>query len=284
MRDDEVTVVKCGGAVGLDARSVCTAVASLARSGRRVVLVHGGSAAARAVAASAGVRLRQVVSADGATSRYTDAATFEVLLTAWTARVKPALLVEFARLGVPAVGLTGLDAGLLTARRVTAQRAVVAGRTVVVRDSHTGRIASVRSAVLDILLDARMVPVVSPPALGPDSTPVNVNADRVAAAIAVALGAARLVLLTAAPGVLADPADEQTVIGDLLLPGDGRHGVAAGAGMAVKLIAARSALAGGVPDVLVADGRDATTIRRALAGDGGTRIRLATAQRKASLL
>jgi acetylglutamate/LysW-gamma-L-alpha-aminoadipate kinase len=268
-----ITVLKCGGTSGVDPCSACSAVADLVRQGGQVVLVHGGSAQAQEEASRLGLRLRQIVSADGATSRYTDAEAFGVLLTAWTARVKPVLVTELVRLGVQAVGLTGLDAGMLTARRLTAQRAVVDGREVVVRDTHTGRIASVRTGLLSTLLSAGMVPVVSPPALALDGTPVNVNSDRIAAAIAVALGAARLVLLTAAPGVLADPADERTVLSELVLPADRGGRAAVTGGMAVKLAAAQAALAGGVPEVLIADGRDRDRISGALAGPGGTRIR-----------
>lgn len=269
-----ITVIKCGGTSGADPRSACPAVAGLVRQGCPVTLVHGGSGEAEALASRLGLRLGQIVSRDGETSRYTDAETFEVLLTAWTARVKPVLVTELARLGARAVGLTGLDGGMLAARRVRAQRAVVAGREVVVRDSHLGRISEVRTDLLSTLLGAGMVPVVSPPALAHDGTPVNVNADRIAAAIAVALCATRLVLLTAAPGVLADPSDERTVLSEFTVSAERDGRAAIRGGMAVKLAAAQAALAGGVPEVLIADGRDRDLIHSALAGSSGTRIRL----------
>ncbi|MER7901537.1 [LysW]-aminoadipate kinase [Streptomyces sp. NPDC096046] len=263
---DGLTVVKCGGAAGVDPARVCADVAALVKAGERVVLVHGGSAELEQLAARLGVPQRTITARSGVTSRYTDDATLEVLTLALAGQVKPAVLVELAGHGVPAVGLTGVDAGLLRARRKTAIRARVDGRTVLVRDDHSGRIHEVDPAALKVLLDAGITPVVSPPALAEDGRPVNVNADRAAAAVAVALSARRLVFLTAAPGVLADPRDETSRLDRCELPLDGTPPGAEG-GMAVKLIAAREALVGSVPEVLIADGRRAEPVRRALAGE-----------------
>jgi acetylglutamate/LysW-gamma-L-alpha-aminoadipate kinase len=110
--------------------------------------------------------------------------------------------------------------------------------------------------------------VVSPPALDEHGEPVNVDADRVAAALAAALGADQLVLLTGAPGVLADPGDETSVLSTYEVPATGAPGGFAGGGMALKLVAAREALVGGVKSVRIADGRASAPVSRALAGAG----------------
>jgi acetylglutamate/LysW-gamma-L-alpha-aminoadipate kinase len=273
-----VIVVKCGGTAGVDPAGVCAAVAEAVSAGCRVILVHGGSADAAALAGRLGIPLRRMVSPDGSSSRHTDDPAMEALTLAWSGRVKPALVTALIRNGVPCAGITGLDGGLLQARRNGPQRAVVDGRIVVVRDDRSGRITSVRPEILRILLDAGLVPVVSPPALASDGTVVNVDADRVAAAVATALGATRLVLLTAAPGVLADRDDTGTVLATYRPPPSGRDPAIAG-GMAVKLAAAQTALAGGVREVVVADGRDADSPRRALTGTGGTQILPQTARK-----
>jgi acetylglutamate/LysW-gamma-L-alpha-aminoadipate kinase len=275
---EEVLVVKLGGTDGVDIAGSCEVIAEAARDGRQAVVVHGGSGEAARLAARLGVPLRQLTAPDGTTTRYADAAAMEVLQLAWTGRVKPSLLVELARHGQPAVGLTGLDAGLLRARRHPVQRTVADGRVRLVRDDNNGRIVSVGAGVLHTLLAAGLVPVVSPPALGCDGRPVNVDADRVAAAIAVAVHATDLLLLTSAPGVLARPADASSVLAAYTLPPAGQRDQFVRGGMAVKLAAARAALNGGVPHVRVADGRSAAEVRRALAGVGGTRIRLTDVQ------
>ncbi|NEB74971.1 hypothetical protein G3I40_06945, partial [Streptomyces sp. SID14478] len=183
-----LTVVKCGGTAEVQAEAVCAGVARLVREGRPVVLVHGGSAMVTELAGRLGVPLGELVAPDGTVSRRTDPATLEVVTLALAGKAKPALLLELARRDVPAVGLTGLDAGLLRARRKKALRTVVDGRTVVVRDDRSGRLTSVATPLLHSLLADGMVPVLSPPALAEDGRPVNVNADRVAAAVAAALG------------------------------------------------------------------------------------------------
>ena len=256
-------VVKCGGAAGVDLGTVCARVVALHRAGTPTVLVHGGSAAVARLAARLAVPAREFVSPSGVTARLTDDATLEVLNLALLGEVKTALLVELQRHGVRAVGLSGADGGLLRARRKRA-RALVGGRTVVVHDDHSGTLSTVDTELLTTLLRQGFLPVVSPPAVAEDGGLVNVNADRVAARVAVALGAVELTLLTSAPGVL----DADGVpLARCVLPAEGPLPAYAEGGMRVKLIAAREALLGGVTTVAVCDGR--------AGGDGGTRVTLA---------
>jgi len=273
MSESPTIVVKCGGAQGVAEGHVCADVAALLRDGRRVVLAHGGSADIERLATRLGVPQRQLVAPDGVVARYTDDATLEVLTLALAGAVKPRLVELLAREGVAAVGLTGLDGGLLLARRKAAQRALVEGRVVVVRDSHAGSLVGVNAQLLHALLDAGFLPVVSPPALADDGGAVNVDADRAAAAVAAALDASTLILLTRAPGVLRDPADEASALETCTLPPSGSPPAWAEGGMALKLVAAREALLQGVPEVVVADGAGERPVRAALAG-GGTRIEL----------
>jgi acetylglutamate/LysW-gamma-L-alpha-aminoadipate kinase len=267
-----VVVVKCGGNGAVDSGAVCADVAELAAAGRRVVLAHGGSAEIDGLGDRLGVPRRRLVAPDGVATRHTDRAALEVVQLALAGLVKPRLVAALVAAGVPAVGLTGLDGGLLRARRKAAHRAVVDGRRVVVRDDHSGRVVAVNGTLLRTLLDAGLLPVVSPPALAEDGRPVNADADRAAAAVAGALGAAALVLLTGAPGVLADPADERSVLAACAVPATGPPPHRDG-GMGMKLIAAREALLAGVPRVLVGDGRRPRPVLAALSGRA-TRITL----------
>jgi acetylglutamate/LysW-gamma-L-alpha-aminoadipate kinase len=267
-----LVVVKCGGAAGVSSTHVCADVAELVRRGRQVVLAHGGSADIERLAGRLGVPQRRLVAPDGVETRYTDAATLEVVTLA-LAGVKTRLLTTLGAEGVPAIGLTGLDGGLLLARRKRALRALLDGRMVVVRDNHSGRVVGVDARLLRTLLGEGLVPVVSPPALAEDEAPVNVDADRAAAAVAAAVEATTLVLLTSAPGVLADPADESSLLESCRIPSSGRPPGWAQGGMALKLVAAREALEGGVPEVVVADGRVEQPVLTALGG-AGTRVLL----------
>ena len=269
----DVMVIKCGGHAGVDASAVCADVARLHAAGTSVVCVHGGSAEIERLAARLGVPQRRLTSPDGMSSRYTDAATLDVVSVALAGVVQPRLVTALLRAGVPAVGLTGVDGGLLRARRRTAQRALAGGRQVIVRDDLSGRVTAVNTALLTTLSAAGFVPVISPPVLGEDGAMLNADADRVAAVVAGAIGASMLLMLTGAPGVLADPADPASVLADCVVPADGPPPLRGG-GIGVKLLAARDALTAGVPAVLIADGRADQPVQRALAG-AATRVTLA---------
>ena len=265
-----LTVVKCGGNPAVDAAGICADVARLVRDGQSVLLVHGGSGEIARLAGKLGVPQRTLVAPDQVSTRYTDPATLEVVILALAGGVKPKIVAELSRHGVPSVGLTGMDGGMLRARRKAAIRSVVDGRTTLVRDNHSGRLSGVRTELADTLLRSGFVPVVSPPAIDEHDHPVNVDADRAAAALAAAHGADQLVLLTGTPGVLADPDDETSVLSTYEVPATGAPGRFAGGGMALKLVAAREALAGGVASVRISDGRVPDPVSRALAGSGTT--------------
>jgi len=265
-----LTVIKCGGSPSVDAAGICADVARLVREGRSVLLVHGGSGEIARLAGRLGVPQRTLVAPDKVSTRYTDPATLEVVILALAGGVKPKIVAELSRLGVLAVGLTGLDGGMLRARRKSAVRSVADGRTTLVRDNLSGRLGEVRTELAETLLRSGFVPVISPPAIDEHDQPVNVDADRVAAGLAAALAADELVLLTGAPGVLADPDDETSVLSTYEVPATGAPGRFAGGGMALKLVAAREALVGGVASVRIADGRAPDPVSRALAGSGTT--------------
>ncbi|MFJ9622966.1 [LysW]-aminoadipate kinase [Streptomyces sp. NPDC101181] len=263
MRD--ILVVKAGGNAAVRSQAICADVAAAHRGGRPVIFAHGGSADIDGLAERLGVPTRRLVAPDGVSARYTDKPTLEVVQLALAGAVKPRLLAALRACGVDAVGLTGLDAGLLVAARKPAHRAVIDGRRVVIRDDLSGRITAVNDGLLSTLLASGLLPVVSPPAVTEDGLVVNIDADRVAAALAGAVGADTLLLLTGASGVLADRHDEGSVLPVCRVPRRGTPPVVTG-GMGVKLVAAREALLSGVRRVLIADGRRPHPVRDALAG------------------
>lgn len=269
-----ITVVKSGGGRAIDVRAVAADVAKMVAAGQEIVLVHGGAADIERLGTGLGATTRTLTTPDGTVRRYTDDRAIEVVTLALDGAVKPRWLTALSGHGIRAIGLTGLDGGCVRARRTPARRAVVDGREVVVRDDHSGRIASVDAELLRGLLGAGYVPVLSPPAMAEDGRPVNVNADRAAAAVAAALSASSLVLLTDTPGVLGDPRDAASVLDACELPRTGALPPWAEGGMAIKLLAAREALEGGVPTVVIGDGRADEPIRRSLGGSG-TRVTLA---------
>lgn len=262
--------------MALEPDALCRDVAALMSTGVPVVLVHGGSADIDRLAERLGQPHRRLLAPDGLSTRHTDSEALQTLILGLCGITKPRLLSALQAAGVPAVGLTGIDAGLLRARRKSAHRVVRDGRVVLVRDNHSGRIERVDARLLRSLLAAELVPVISPPALAEDGAAVNVDADRVAAAVAAALGGATLLLLTDTRGVLGDPEDSGSTISELALDPAALPDWARG-GMRMKLIAAGEALRAGVHRVVIGDGRAARPIRQALEAQGSTSVSLAPA-------
>ena len=257
-------VVKVGGAAG---NSLAPVLSDLA-SRKDYVLVHGGSKEVDRLGAALGQPAEYYTSPSGVVSRRSDPAHLAVVVLALAGKVQTEIVTEFARRGTRAVGLSGVDDRLLLARRKEGARAVVDGHTVRVADDLSGTVERVNVGLLRLLLDAGIVPVVGPPAVTADGEVVNVDADRVAARVAVALGAEALLLLTNVPGLLRDPEDPASRI-----PHVGRDELeqvlpVARGRMRKKLLAARDALAGGVPRVVIATSGGTAPVESALRGEG----------------
>ncbi len=269
-----VLVVKLGGTEGVQFAAIAQDVAILHKQQpeRQLVLVHGGSAEANALGEALNYPPRFVTSPSGFTSRYTDRRTLEIFLMAVRGKVNGLLVEHLQRLGLNAWGLSGLDGRLLQAKRKGTIRVVENGKRKVLRGDYTGKIQAVNESLLRTLLAAGYLPVVAPLAVSEAGEALNVDADRAAAMIAAALRAETLVLLTAAPGLLEKFPDETTLIRHLPRQRlDEAMGYAQGR-MKKKVLAAQEALAGGVGEVIIADGRGEHPLQEALAG-GGTRIR-----------
>lgn len=257
-------VVKVGGAVGNASDGVLDDLA-----GRPdVVLVHGGSEEIDRLAAALGRPAEHFTSPSGVVSRRCDAGQLEAVVLALAGSVQTRLVAGLGARGVRAVGLSGVDGRLLLARRKTGARAVVDGHVVRLADDLSGTIEQVDAGLLRGLLGLGVVPVVGPPAVTVEGVVVNVDADAVAAAVAAALGAEALLLLTNVPGLLRDPDDPSSVLASVRhAEFDAAVDLARGR-MKKKLLAARAALDGGVGRVVIASSRPERPVRRALAGEG----------------
>lgn len=247
-------MIKIGGSLDGDVTRACADIATLTSRGAEVVVVHGGGAAADRVGMELGRPPRHLTARDGRRSRYTDAAALDVLMLGILGRVKPAIVTTLVNLGVRAVGLSGVDGGMVSATRNRPARAILDGVEVIVRDDLAGRVSSVDPALPEALLASGFVPVVSPPAIGPDG-PLNVDADRLAAALAVALSATRLVVLSNVPGLLRDRHDPASLVTEVPADAPDAYLALADGRMKVKLRAAVEACRAGVGTVVLADGR-----------------------------
>lgn len=234
-------------------------VVFLHHAGVRVVVVHGGGPQITAHLDRVGVPTQF----RGGLRVTTAQAVTEVRMVL-VGQVNPHIVGTLNAHGPFAVGLSGEDAQLFTAER---RAAVVDGQPVDV--GHVGEVVAVRPEVVTALLDAGSVPVIATIAAGVDGTLYNVNADTAAAALAVALGADKLVVLTDVEGLFVDwPASEQVRSRlsakelEALLP-------TLSEGMVPKMEACLRAVRGGVPRAHVLDGRVAHSLLLELVTDDG---------------
>ena len=238
-------VVKAGGvALGSDAaaRAVVEQVHVLHQVGVRVVLVHGGGPQSSALSRALGAEPRFV-----AGRRVTDDEALEVATLVLNGAVNTRLLAACRAIGLPAVGLSGVAAGLVLARRRPPVAA--AGEPGGMVDyGHVGDIVGIDPGVLETLLTAGFVPVVSSLSADDAGALLNINADTAAAALAVALGAEKLMLVTGAPGILERPGDPGSLVSLTDLAGLERlrQGGCLEDGMLPKASSIEMALRGGV--------------------------------------
>ncbi len=241
-------VIKYGGHAMTDEalrHSFAEDVVFLRYAGLKPVIVHGGGPQINAALETAGI-----ASEFTAGLRVTTPEAMEVVRMVLVGQVGRDVVGLINRHGAFAVGMSGEDANLFTAER---KLAVVDGEPVDI--GQVGEIVEVQVGAVRALLDDGRIPVVSSVARGDDGEVYNVNADTAAAALAVALDAAKLVVLTDVEGLYADWPDSDDVVDSLttdelaaLLPG-------LTAGMVPKMEACLHAVRGGVPRAHVLDGR-----------------------------
>lgn len=238
----KVVVVKYGGAA-MDraplARPFAHDLALLRLIGIKVVIVHGGGPQVTEVSARLGIETQFV---DGL--RVTDAATLDVATMVLAGKLNTRVVASLLTDGVPAVGLSGVDGGLLLARKQTAPDL-----------GFVGEVVRVNASVVQTLMEQDFVPVVASIAVDETGQAYNVNADVVAAELAIGLGATKLIFLNDVPGVIGPSGELMSELGvqeslELL----GHEGAVEG-GMTPKLESAIAALKAGVGRVHLIDGR-----------------------------
>ena len=251
-------VVKYGGNAMVSEQlrhAVISDIVLLHLVGIRVVVVHGGGPEISAMLKKIGKESKFV---DGL--RYTDPETMDIVQQVLCGKVNKDLVATLNRTGGRALGLCGMDGGMLKARLL---------------DEKYGLVGEITQVTPDPVVDALengYIPVVSTVAQGEDAdTAYNINADTAAAKLAVALGAEKLILLTDVRGLLMDPKDESTLIHQVhmsQIPVLIKDGIISG-GMIPKLDCAVEAVRSGVKSTVMLDGRIAHSILIELLSDEG---------------
>ena len=246
---------------------VVAAVAGIAATGIPLVVVHGGGKEIDTALATAGVKKRQV---EGL--RITDEATLEIVVAVLAGAVNTRFVAALLAAGTQAVGLTGADGACALAVVAPPHRTVDGAAVDLGRVGLPSAKADMR--LLHTLLDDGFVPVVASIGVDREGRLLNVNADTMAGHLAGRLRARRLVIAGSTAGVL-DAAGRTIPRLDPVAIGELVSGGTATAGMIAKLRACEQALADGVDDVVIVDGRDHDALAAA-SGPGGVVPRAAT--------
>ena len=246
----KVFVLKAGGDAFVSAettRALMEQIGILHQVGIRVVLVHGGGPQSTQLSKRLGLATQMV---EG--RRVTDAQTLEVSTMVLNGEINTRIVAMCRALGIPAIGISGVDGGLIKAsRRPPVQRGDANSEAI--DYGFVGDIHGIDASIIVKQLDNDLLPIVSPLSADDQGTLLNINADTVAAAIACELRAEKFVLATGAPGILESRDDPRTLISYVDRAGLRRlrdEGKLAD-GMLPKVAAIERALSGGVPRVHV---------------------------------
>jgi acetylglutamate kinase len=266
-------VVKIGGQPCSDLallRDLAEQLSVVRELGIHAVLVHGGGPQTSELSKKLGLQPRIY---EG--RRVTDAAALEVAILTMNGAVNTNVLSACRAVGLQAVGVSGLDAGLIRARRRAPRTVMVEGEPQMVDFGFVGDVESVDVALLKNLLAAGYLPVVSPLSADDQGNVLNINADTVAASLARGLGAEKLVFVTDVPGVLEDKSDRSSIVSSTDLRGleELVDSGAVASGMLPKVSAIRMALENGVNRVHVIGSDRASLLTEIFTNEGsGTLI------------
>ncbi len=265
-------VLKISGKVTEDhgvLASLAEEIALLHQVGIRVTVVHGGGAQATQLAERLGLETKLV---NG--RRVTDDDTLEVVKMVFAGKISVEILSALRAHQIHAVGVSGIDGNVVLARRRSKKRVVnrETGKRETIDFGNVGDVVDVDPRLLTTLLDAGYLPVVSPLAADEAGHVYNVNADAIASALAVEIGAEKLILLSDVPGVLARPSDPESLISRLTVAEARKlaKSPAVSGGMVAKLEEISRVAEAGVRAVHVVNGIQRNALLSEIFGDKGS--------------
>lgn len=265
-------VVKFSGKVTEDKQNLASLAEELAllhQVGIRVCVIHGGGKQLTELASKLGV-VQTVVEG----RRVTDDDTLELAKMVFRGKINTEILAQLRRRAIHAVGLSGVDGGIIRAKRRPPKTVVnrETGEEESVDYGHVGDIVEVDTSLLKLLLDGDYMPIVSSLGADDDGKIYNINADTIAAEIAVSLAAEKLILLSDVNGIYLDPADPATKI-DRLTTREAIEMIESGqasGGMIPKLQSLVSLLDRGVRSAHVIGGSERNALLAEVFTDEGT--------------
>ena len=266
--EDLIIIVKLGG--DIIKKPEPSLLTDLKRTSNQhsMIIVHGGGDEVTEIADKLGKKQKFIVSPGGIKSRYTDEDTARIYTMVMCGKNNKELVTALERERMPALGLSGLDGGLIKAERKKKLISVEDGRKRIVDGGFTGQISKVNGDLLSTILKGGYIPVIAPVALGEDFEFLNVDSDRAAAYVAGEVKADVIVFLTDVSGVYMG----DDLIREMKIEDAESTRKKVGFGMEKKLLACVEAVRVGVGKAVIASGKVEEPITQALAGKNCTVI------------
>lgn len=254
-------VIKIGGSIveGLHPSAILD-IKNLLKD-EKIVLVHGGGKEVTNIGNKLGKEQRFIVSPTGVRSRYTDKETAEIYTMVMSGKINKSIVRMLLNNGIPAVGISGIDGATIKAERK--KKLIILnenGRKMAIDGGYTGKIKSVESSLIKLLVTNNFVPVVSPIALSEEIEFLNVDGDRAAAYIAGSLQADKVIFITNVNGLMLNGELVKNMNYDTAKESIPKIGY----GMEKKVLACTESLEMGVTETIIASGNVENPISTAI--------------------
>ncbi len=260
--DVRPVIVKIGGGKSINVEGIAR---SLAASNHPTLVVLGANAARDELAEKLAVPTRTLQSISGYDSVYSDQDAIDVIMMSYAGLCRNRFVETCQRLGVNAIGLSGLDGRLVEGRRNRGIRVRESNKMLIKRD-YSGKPVKVNARLLKWLLDEAYTPVISIPIIDADGVAINADNDNIIIALHRELQAERIYQFIEAPGLLAERDDPKSLIKSLDASDLGEREDQASGRMKRKLLALGQLFKEGATQVIIADGRVDSPMAEALAG------------------
>ncbi|MHA1372513.1 MAG: [LysW]-aminoadipate/[LysW]-glutamate kinase [Promethearchaeota archaeon] len=271
-------VIKIGGSLfAHDLKGLYEDIKTLFDDGNEIAIVHGGGPQINEILRKMNLEPQIVISASGMKSRHTDKQTRDVAIMVLGGLINKKLVSSLRNAGVDAIGLTGVDGGIFSAKRKDKIIAIdpETNRRRVIRDEYSGKIiaSKVRGEIIDHLLKLKFVPVIGALAIDDKSEILNTDGDRAAAMLCASIKGDLLVSVTDVPGVYKSM-DSREIMPRILYSDLDDVIARVEGGMKKKLYAVKEAISSGIPEVVITSGLVEKGLIRAIGKEIGTRIAL----------
>ncbi|MBD3204543.1 [LysW]-aminoadipate kinase [Candidatus Woesearchaeota archaeon] len=260
-------IIKIGG--GKDIKNNLDNILSdIANLNEKVIIVHGANHEMKIISEKLGKPERIVKSPSGFTSRYTDKETIEIFEMVYSGIANKRIVQKLQKLGVNALGLSGLDGRLLVGKRKPYVKIVKDEKIKLLRENYTGTVEKINSELLNLLIKNDYVPVIAPPAISFKGEPINVDNDRIVGALCKGIKTDTIISLFEAPGLLKDLNDPDSLINKIDKDELENYMKFAKGRMKKKIHHAQDAFENDLRKIIFSDGRTKNPVTDALDGRG----------------